>query len=96
MAHRIPYHKPKGTPDAARVYRSQESRKADNRFYASAAWIRLRDAYRAEHPVCEKCGRALTQHVHHVKPRKTHPELALDWGNLQSLCVSCHNACEIR
>lgn len=29
--------------------------------------------------------------VHHVIPRKERPDLALDLGNLRSLCDICHN-----
>ena len=30
-------------------------------------------------------------HVDHIKPRKTHPELALDLNNLQILCHECNH-----
>lgn len=29
--------------------------------------------------------------VHHIKELKDYPELALDEGNLETLCVECHN-----
>lgn len=28
--------------------------------------------------------------VDHIKPLKTHPELAMDRSNLQALCRNCH------
>lgn len=59
-------------------------------------WVRLRDAYLAQHRLCERCeaeGRtALAEQVHHVDgfdglddPKR------LDWDNLQALCEECHN-----
>ena len=30
-------------------------------------------------------------HVDHIKPRKLHPELALDLNNLQVLCEVCNH-----
>lgn len=64
-------------------------------FYMSSAWqkkreqILRRDGYRCQW--CRRYGR-LTEadEVHHVKPLKTHPELALSDENLVSLCASCH------
>jgi uncharacterized protein (TIGR02646 family) len=39
---------------------------------------------------CMACGRTpkhgVAIHVDHIKPRKTHPHLALDFDNLQILC----------
>nr|WP_081831803.1 HNH endonuclease signature motif containing protein [Geomicrobium sp. JCM 19038] len=29
--------------------------------------------------------------VHHIKPRKDYPELALTSSNLESICPRCHN-----
>lgn len=29
--------------------------------------------------------------VHHIKEIETHPDLALELDNLETLCVSCHN-----
>src|SRR5690625_4032008 len=29
--------------------------------------------------------------VHHIKEIETHPELALELDNLETLCVPCHN-----
>jgi len=29
--------------------------------------------------------------VHHIKDIETHPELALELDNLETLCISCHN-----
>ena len=65
-------------------------------FYVSPEWKALRlqclkrDRYR-----CRKCGRLVAgkgqSRVDHVLPRKTHPELSLVLGNLQTLCAACDN-----
>lgn len=41
---------------------------------------------------CVTCGAVGRLEVDHIKPIKTHPELAYDLENLQTLCVSCHAA----
>lgn len=64
------------------------------RFYNSTDWrvlsrTRLQgDGYR-----CVKCG-AIASEVDHIKPIQTPEgwELRLDYNNLQSLCIGCHNA----
>lgn len=63
------------------------------RFYNSNEWRILSrkriqdDGYR-----CVKCGKIATE-VDHIKPIQTHEgwELRLDYDNLQSLCIECHN-----
>jgi 5-methylcytosine-specific restriction protein A len=63
-------------------------------FYSSQAWRKLKKAYRAAHPLCETCERRgifkPMVDVHHKLPRDTHPELELDWDNLESCCRQCH------
>ena len=64
------------------------------RFYNSGEWrvlsrARLQgDGYR-----CVKCG-AIASEVDHIKPIQTPEgwEHRLDYDNLQSLCLDCHNA----
>lgn len=45
-------------------------------------------------PRCQCCGAeredGVKIHVDHIKPRATHPELALDLDNLQILCEVCN------
>jgi 5-methylcytosine-specific restriction enzyme A len=59
--------------------------------YRTPRWkaVRLaakrRDGFR-----CVTCGDAGRLEVDHVKPMRTHPELAFDLANLQSLCPPCH------
>lgn len=64
-------------------------------FYSSRAWKILRyQAFEKYGNRCQCCGGrpsdGLTMHVDHVKPRSTHPELALDINNLQVLCEDCN------
>ncbi len=77
---------------AARNY-NRYSRAPDVHKKYGRAWKRIRDAYAAEHPLCEKClaeGRVtLTEEVHHIIPVSrggTHER-----SNLMALCRSCHN-----
>lgn len=39
---------------------------------------------------CTKCGATENLQVHHIKPRKTHPELVMDEDNCVTLCILCH------
>ena len=74
-------------------------------FYSRPDWMKLRLAVlRRDDWVCNECGvRCLGKKkgspspaVDHKKPRKEFPELAMDMGNLQTLCVSCHSRKTIR
>ena len=65
-------------------------------FLNGYAWRKLRmqalEKYGAR---CQCCGRTradgIVIHVDHVKPRRKHPELALDLDNLQVLCEVCNH-----
>ena len=100
MANRMVYHKPVSSipviRSPEREYAMQYMRLADNRFYASARWRRLRLLFLAQHPLCDRCTAAgltvASEHVHHLLERKARPDLALDSSNLQALCQPCHNA----
>lgn len=75
-------------------YSSQE-RKDSKKFLNSAAWLAKRKAKLAETPWCEMCegesGKLVPAiDVDHILPRHSHPELALEYSNLQSLC-KCHH-----
>ena len=64
-------------------------------FYSSRAWQILRyQAFEKYGNRCQCCGGTpedgLTMHVDHIKPKSTHPELALDLNNLQILCIDCN------
>ncbi|NLY16632.1 MAG: HNH endonuclease [Gammaproteobacteria bacterium] len=72
-----------------------ERRAESDKFYGTSRWRKLSLYYRRLHPLCVRCrelGRATpAQVVDHIKPLKTHPELATEWDNLRSLCHACHN-----
>ena len=64
-------------------------------FYSSRAWKILRyQAFEKYGNRCQCCGARpddyITLHVDHVKPKSTHPELALDLNNMQILCEDCN------
>lgn len=62
-------------------------------FYRSGAWRRLaRRRIQGDGYKCKICGKIATE-VDHIVPIQTPEgwERRLDWGNLQSLCVDCHN-----
>jgi len=93
----------KGERDTAQAGRKLVVDRAYNRrrdvsdkFYGTAVWRRTRNAYLAEHPLCEgECEgfEVLTPAVlvDHVIPFKERPDLGLDPENLRSLCTPCHN-----
>ncbi|MBP0614288.1 HNH endonuclease [Jiella mangrovi] len=56
------------------------------RWKALRALAKRRDGYR-----CVQCGAAGDLEVDHIKPVRTHRELAFDLSNLQTLCVPCHS-----
>lgn len=75
-------------------------------FYGTGAWISARQrALDRDHGLCVWCRNAgrytidrhgqrwpvLATMVHHIKPRKEHPELELVLENLVSLCDKCHD-----
>jgi len=57
-------------------------------------WRKVRDAYLAKNPLCERCieaGQPVTATiVHHKIEVEKAPHLRLNSGNLQSVCASCH------
>lgn len=63
-------------------------------FYGSAAWQRARATKLARCVTCERCKVVFARHVHHRKPLKDYPELALAQDNLEALCIPCHNQAE--
>ena len=84
------------TPGQARALCTLQ-RKADQAFYDSAAWQRLRRLVLSrDNGLCQECkrrGRLKTgKQIDHILPRKKRPELALVAGNLEVLCAACHNA----
>ena len=65
-------------------------------FLESVEWRAIRyDALKRNNGCCELCGASkndgVVLNVDHIKPRKHHPELALDINNLQVLCAACNH-----
>ncbi|HEY8066243.1 MAG TPA: HNH endonuclease [Methylosinus sp.] len=69
-------------------------RRHSEKITRSARWKSLRfivlrrDGFKCVTP---ECGARGALEVDHIKPVRTHPELAFDLSNLQSLCVACHS-----
>ena len=64
-------------------------------FTRSDAWVRLRYDFMRDHDGrCQCCGRSPADgpkvNVDHIFPRKTHPQFALAYSNLQVLCAMCN------
>lgn len=68
-------------------------------FYKSKAWKECRIAYLARQPLCERClqrGEIVpAQIVHHKiylnQVNVENPEIALNFDNLEAVCLDCHN-----
>ena len=69
--------------------RKQDARRgsATERGY-DARWREIRDRFLAEHPLCEKCGKAATVAHHIVRRREGGKDTP---HNLMALCGSCHS-----
>jgi 5-methylcytosine-specific restriction endonuclease McrA len=68
---------------------------ASPQFLRTDEWIRLRyDVMKWSKGQCQLCGRSradgIKLNADHIKPRKTHPHLALTYGNIQVLCAECN------
>ena len=69
------------------------------------AWSRLRDAYRQEHPICQRCKHigtldkysTVNLSVHHIRPlfiardSAALYDMCMDRNNLLTLCAKCHS-----
>ena len=83
-------------------YKTKEQKRA---FYKSKDWELLRqEALIRDNYECQECkrqGRVYTDYhdpdkhkrldVDHIKEIYTHPDLALELDNLETLCIKCHN-----
>ncbi len=79
----------------------QQERKHGRRFnrgetaYNRARWMHLRDAFRAEHPLCVNAGKQgctmVTRVVDHKIPHRGDDKLMYDVENLQGMCWECHS-----
>lgn len=67
-------------------------KRAGASIYKTQRWKAVRNlAKRRDGFACVKCGAAGDLEVDHIKPIRSHPDLAFDLGNLQTLCVPCHS-----
>lgn len=68
----------------------------NSRFYNTAKWVKLRNRFIKEFPICRSCEKiGITtpgREVDHVIPIRIDSGKMLDWNNLQTLCVSCHRS----
>jgi 5-methylcytosine-specific restriction endonuclease McrA len=74
---------------------AEQIKKTGNSFLDSKEWKDLRRKVVAFYGrQCMKCKNTPKNpahtHVDHIKPRKTHPQLCLDFDNLQVLCCYCN------
>lgn len=70
-------------------------RQPDDNFYKSLEWRSLRyQVLKNCNGRCQLCGASqhdgVRIHVDHIKPRSTHPQLALVITNLQCMCSDCN------
>lgn len=78
------------------IHNNQNIVVASNEFLQSYEWRKIRLVALKLHGMkCQCCGSSpktgAVMNVDHIKPRKTHPELALDINNLQVLCHECNH-----
>ena len=72
-----------------KIYDTTIRDKQAARFYKSDAWLEARALSMARHfGICQDCGGA-AEMVHHIKPLRKRPELALVQSNLRPLCNKC-------
>ncbi len=89
--------KPKTNKKLAEEIRKHKySKYTKDLFLFSYEWRKLRmQALKKHGAKCQCCGASpatgAVMNVDHIKPRKTHPELALDINNLQVLCHECNH-----
>lgn len=87
-------------PKKKRVYRDTEKNKQIKKVYHSTQWIKLREAFFIENPLCQNCLEKgiikPTEEIHHIIPiskGETLEEMktiGYDWNNLRALCRDCH------
>lgn len=78
-----------------KFYDSTKRDKQAAEFYKSTAWKKVRaQAMARAHYLCQDCLKRgvinKAEMVHHIKPLREFPELALDINNLKPLCYKCH------
>jgi 5-methylcytosine-specific restriction endonuclease McrA len=84
----------------ANIYQEKEdicaTTKNVSAIYHSRTWERLKKARIMMHPVCERCGKNLSEEVHHKVPLPRGGTLlqlktvGFDPNNIMALCKKCH------
>jgi 5-methylcytosine-specific restriction endonuclease McrA len=64
--------------------------KKSDPFYSSRQWLKLRDWYKIQQPICEICREHVTEIIHHRTEIKDGGDPFLV-DNLQATCRRCHN-----
>jgi len=71
------------------------SKEFSYKFYRSKAWRQCREGYISSvYGQCERCGNAGLILHHKIKLDASNindTEIALNWDNLEYLCLTCHN-----
>ena len=78
-------------------HKPKKKKKASTTFYSSSAWRNLKyKVFCYYEATCMCCGASRVSgaemHVDHILPRSKHPELALEFDNMQVLCRDCNMA----
>ena len=96
MPFRPPVHRPAGwrsPEETRRAYEKSRPSPAERGY--DSTWRKLRLEFLKAHPLCDFChagGRVTPAAVvDHILTIEARPDLRLEWNNLRSLCVRCHN-----
>lgn len=77
------------------TYQDRKQAEPWRALYKTAAWLRARRAYLAEHPLCAECEQAgrtrAADTVDHVRPHRGDLDLFWQVDNWRALCRSCHS-----
>jgi len=90
-----PKHKGYGDKEYNRQVRFNKDNEKYAKFYNSSAWKKLRNAYIAAYPLCERCLKdgiiKQADVVHHIIEIRSDWSKRLDWDNLEAVCHEHHN-----
>lgn len=87
----LPLNKKPNTVSVGLVKEKPKTKKYYNPIYKNEKWLKLRyEVFKKYGAKCMLCGSIERLHVDHIKPKSIHPELSLDFNNLQILCYHCN------
>lgn len=88
-------------PPKRNTYKKHGKNLLISKIYNSSNWVKLRESYIMEHPLCEHCLKEgiiePATEVHHKfeisngKDEMEMKEIAYNANNLESLCTKCHH-----